>query len=114
LTVRCDGKRIEQVVSNLLSNAVKFTREGEIRIRLTDDGKNARVEITDSGAGIPADELPFVFDRLFRGASARSVKGTGIGLAIAKTWVEAHGGQIKAESAGPGRGSRFWFVIPKS
>ncbi|MCB4756239.1 MAG: HAMP domain-containing histidine kinase [Elusimicrobia bacterium] len=71
-----------------------------------------RVSVTDTGRGIPAEELPHVFDRFYQGEAGRRGKGTGIGLAIAKMWVDAHGGRIWAESAGPEQGSLFWFTLP--
>lgn len=110
---RFDEKRVEQVVSNIISNAVKFTRQGVIRVFASDEGSAVRVDITDTGAGIPSEELPYVFDRFFQGEKGRRNKGTGIGLYVAKAWVEAHGGAIGAESEGSGKGSRFWFRLPK-
>ena len=68
--------------------------------------------MTDTGKGIPANELTHVFDRFYQGAEGRREKGSGIGLTVAKLWVEAHGGGIWAESDGPNHGSRFWFTLP--
>ncbi|MBN1688419.1 MAG: HAMP domain-containing histidine kinase [Candidatus Omnitrophica bacterium] len=112
LFVHCDASRIKLVISNLLSNAVKFTEEGTIRLELSRTKKEVRVTVEDSGVGIPADSIPYVFDAFYQGIKGRSCGGTGIGLTIAKIWVQAHGGEIHAESIGEGKGSRFWFTIP--
>ncbi len=110
--VRCDKKRLEQVLVNLVHNAIKFTPEGgRILITLTDENQSAVISVTDSGAGIPADDLPHVFERFFKVDKARSSEGTGLGLAIAKHLVFAHGGMIWAEST-EGQGAKFSFSIP--
>jgi signal transduction histidine kinase len=111
-----DPDRLQQVIWNLLSNAVKFTPPGgSVRMEVTrtsDD--DATIVVTDSGDGIPADFLPFVFDR-FRQADAsttRSQGGLGLGLAVARTLVELHGGSIEAGSDGTGRGATFRVRLP--
>ncbi|MCB4756241.1 MAG: hypothetical protein LHV69_04300 [Elusimicrobia bacterium] len=112
-SVSCDARKIEQVLSNLVSNAVKFTENGGIKIRL--DGKKKDqilVSVEDNGKGIPENELPHIFDRFYQGEAGRQAKGTGIGLAIAKMWVDAHGGRLWAESPGPGHGTTMRFTIP--
>ncbi|MCB4756253.1 MAG: hypothetical protein LHV69_04360 [Elusimicrobia bacterium] len=110
---RCDPSKIRQAVSNLVSNAVKFTTTGSIQIRVREMEGQVNVVVEDTGRGIPADELPYIFDRFYQGSGGQQSKGTGIGLTIAKMWVEAHGSEIHAESDGPGQGSRFWFTLPK-
>jgi signal transduction histidine kinase len=109
--VIADRERLLQVFSNLGGNAIKFTpKEGRVEIRAT--GGDAAVEFTvrDTGPGIAPDELPHVFDRFWQlEKTARG--GVGLGLAIAKAIVEAHGGDIRVESA-PGRGSCFTFTLP--
>ncbi len=110
-----DPKRIRQVLVNLLSNAVRVTpAEGRIDIRLTRVGSD-RVElsVTDSGPGIPEEDLPHIFERLYRGDRARSRAhgGSGLGLAIARHWVEAHQGTISAENV-PGAGACFRVRFP--
>ena len=114
-----DLPRIEQVVVNLLHNAIKFTpAPGEIWINAwkeTQAGKTSSVvfSVKDTGVGIPAADLPRIFERFYKADRARSGKGTGLGLAIARHIVEAHGGQIWAESV-EGKGSTFYFKIPIS
>jgi CheY-like chemotaxis protein len=112
-----DADRLRQVVANLLSNAVKFTgHEGSIEVRLERDGAAARISVTDTGQGIRADFLPFVFDRFRQadGGVTRSHGGLGLGLAIARHLVELHGGTIDARSAGEGLGATFSVRLPLS
>src|SRR5439155_21441130 len=110
-----DGDRLQQVVWNLLSNAVKFTPPGgRIDVRLERGGDKLRIRVADTGRGISAAFLPFVFDR-FRQAdstSTRSHGGLGIGLTIVRHIVELHGGTVQAESAGEGQGATFTVTLP--
>lgn len=116
-----DSDRLQQVVCNLLSNAIKFTPEGgrvEVRLERGRGGFEARpyvqIKVSDTGKGISADFLPYVFER-FRQAdstSQRSYKGLGLGLAIARHLVELHGGTIQAESQGEGQGATFTLNLP--
>jgi PAS domain S-box-containing protein len=110
-----DADRLRQVCWNMLSNAVKFThRGGEIRVSLASSGPQVEISVSDNGAGIPLDFLPFVFDR-FRQADAgatRSTGGLGLGLAISRHLVELQGGRIFAESDGPGTGATFRIELP--
>jgi PAS domain S-box-containing protein len=110
-----DRTRLMQVVCNLLDNAVKFSPEGgRVRVRVGAEGGEARVEVSDEGAGIAPEFLPHVFER-FRQADMATTRfhgGLGLGLALVKSLVEAHGGRVEAASAGPGRGSRFSFTLP--
>jgi CheY-like chemotaxis protein len=106
---------LQQVVTNLLTNALKFTPAGgQIAVSLDRAGDEARLVVTDSGSGIPADFLPHVFDR-FRQAdstTARRHGGLGLGLAIVKRLVELHDGRVEAASAGPGGGATFTVWLP--
>jgi PAS domain S-box-containing protein len=108
--VLADRDRVLQVLSNLLGNAVKFTpRGGDVLVCASSAGPGVEVSVADTGAGIPPEQLPHVFDRFWQGDARR--KGAGLGLAIARGIVEAHGGRIRAESA-PGVGSTFTFTLP--
>lgn len=109
LTVHGDRERIGQVLANLLGNAIRFTTEGTVAISAAREGERIVVSVADTGAGIPADVLPHVFDRFF--SSTRGPAGTGLGLSIAKRVVEAHGGKIWVSSE-PERGSTFSFSLP--
>jgi PAS domain S-box-containing protein len=110
-----DPKRLQQVLNNVLSNAVKFTPEGgSIALDCRAEGHALTIRVRDSGAGITAEFMPFVFDR-FRQADSRSTRshgGLGLGLAIARHLVEQHGGSITAESAGQGQGTTIVITLP--
>ncbi len=111
-----DPDRIDQVLGNLLDNALRHTPPGgEIVVRLDPDAQREEVRVTvrDTGRGIPEEHLPNVFERFYRAdhARTRTDGGSGIGLAVAKQLVEAHGGRIWAESQ-LGEGTTFGFVLP--
>lgn len=109
--VCADRQRLLQVVSNLLGNAIKFTPAGgSITLRAAPEDGAVHVSVSDTGPGIPPDDLPHVFDRFWK-ARRGNRHGAGLGLAIAKGIVEAHGGRIWAESK-PGEGSTFHFTVP--
>jgi PAS domain S-box-containing protein len=110
-----DPDRLQQVVWNLLSNAVKFTPEGgQVTIALQEIGNQVQLEITDTGAGIAPEFLPYVFER-FRQADSSTTRehgGLGLGLAIARYLIELHGGKISAFSSGVGQGATFVVQLP--
>ncbi|MDX1436071.1 MAG: ATP-binding protein [Anaerolineales bacterium] len=113
--VTVDEDRINQVLINLLGNALQYTPPGgTARVAAQEIHDEIRVSITDSGVGIAGDDLPHLFTRFYRADKSRSraVGGSGIGLTIARHFVEAHGGRIWVESAGPGQGSTFTFTLP--
>jgi PAS domain S-box-containing protein len=113
--VRGDPDRLRQTIWNLLSNALKFTPAGGVvRVSLSDDDKSARVIVQDTGIGLAAESIPYVFHRFWQGQSVdnRSHGGLGLGLALARHIVELHGGSISAESEGPGHGSTFEVRLP--
>ncbi|HSK68748.1 MAG TPA: ATP-binding protein [Candidatus Limnocylindria bacterium] len=114
--VQADRDMLAGVVTNLLSNAVKYTPPGgRIAVTVGDSGHYATVAVEDSGSGIPEGELPFIFERFFRADKSRNrgTGGAGIGLAIVKSIVTAHGGTVTAESR-HGEGSRFTVTLPKT
>jgi len=110
-----DAHRLQQIVWNLLSNAIKFTpAAGKARIRTFEDDTHVHLEIADNGQGIRADFLPHVFER-FRQADSSTTRahgGLGLGLAIVRHLVEIHGGSVRANSAGEGRGATFTVTLP--
>jgi signal transduction histidine kinase len=106
-----DRERLGQALSNLVGNAVKFTPAGgTVRVSAAAEGAEARVVVADTGPGIPPEHLPHVFDRFWQARGTRRA-GAGLGLAIARGVVEAHGGAIVVESE-PGRGTRFTLTLP--
>lgn len=110
--VKIDLQRLEQVLVNLIHNAVKYTRAGGEIVLLADAGSGSvRFAVRDTGIGIPADDIPRIFERFYRVDKSRTGSGTGLGLSIAKHIVEAHEGKIWAESV-EGQGSTFYFSIP--
>jgi signal transduction histidine kinase len=113
--VFASNRRLQQVVTNLASNAINYTREGTVLVRAADGDNEVRIEVIDTGIGIPPDDLPRLFDDFFRGSNV-GAKGTGLGLSISKRIVEAHGGRVWAESpaAETGKGSKFTFTLPKN
>jgi len=113
---RCvgDRDRLAQVLDNLLSNAIKFTPPGgRVVVRLAHDGAQMRIEVADTGVGIPPADQPHLFDRFYRARNAtdQSVPGLGLGLTIVRTIVEGHGGSVAVRSA-PGAGARFTVLLP--
>ena len=115
-TVMWDSERINEVTGNLLSNAFKFTPAGgTVELTAAPADSSVLIQVRDTGAGIPAEQLPHVFEKFYQADNQRSAsaKGTGLGLAIAKEIVEAHNGQIRCESS-VGRGTLFTLLLPIS
>ncbi|MCY1033829.1 ATP-binding protein [Corallococcus sp. BB11-1] len=108
-----DPEQWEKVVLNLVSNAFKFTHAGGIRVSLRSQESRVLLSVADTGTGIPADELPRIFERFHRvqGARGRSYEGSGIGLSLVRELVKLHGGDIQVESV-PGQGSTFTVTLP--
>lgn len=117
LLIMGDPNRLNSVMTNLLSNAIKFTSDGgKIAVEAEWNDDEILIKVTDNGPGISEDELPKVFDHLFRGKAAfqdnNPIEGTGLGLALAKTVIEQHGGRLWVESV-EGDGSTFSFALPR-
>ncbi|MFZ1043937.1 MAG: HAMP domain-containing sensor histidine kinase [Anaerolineales bacterium] len=113
LSLEIDPERIRQVLTNLISNALRYSPRGSsIKIDVTESTvspeRRVLVSVEDSGPGIASEDLPHVFDRFYK---SRDSRGMGLGLSIARYIIEAHGGEIKAESA-EGRGTKIWFSLP--
>jgi two-component system sensor histidine kinase BaeS len=113
VVVTGDQLRLGQVARNLLTNALKFTPPGgHVEVALTaHEGRGALLTVTDTGTGIPPEELPHVFERFWRGSNGRATAGSGVGLAVVAELVRAHGGQVTAASE-PGNGARFSVELP--
>jgi signal transduction histidine kinase len=115
IEVLADHSRMKQVVVNLLSNAIKYSGEGcSITFRLFNHKDGAGFLINDNGIGIPKEELPYIFERFYRADKSRNrmTGGTGIGLTIVKSIVQAHGGRVTVDSE-QGKGSTFTVYLPK-
>jgi signal transduction histidine kinase len=108
-----DSKRITQCLLNLVGNALKFTRQGRVGVSVERDGDLLRYRVSDTGIGIPADQMDAVFAefRQVDATTTRDYGGTGLGLSITRKFVEMHGGRIWVESE-LGKGSTFYFTIP--
>jgi len=114
--VRIDTPRIGRVLNNLVGNALRHTPDGgRVEVRARRDGARVEVIVADTGDGIRPEDLPRVFERFYRGEKSRSraTGGAGLGLAIARGIIQAHGGEIRLESS-PGAGTRFIFWLPSS
>ena len=113
--VLADPRWLHQVITNLLTNALKFTPPGgRVTITTQARGGEAVLHVTDTGQGIPAEDLPRVFDRFFRGQRASQISGSGIGLAIAAELAEAHGGRLTAASDGQEKGTQMTLTLPSA
>lgn len=113
--VRGDPARLRQVFENVLGNAIKYSPEGSVvDVRVTETDRTVRISVHDQGIGIPSDEMKFLFERFTRATNAKrsKIKGTGLGLYLAKTLVERHGGNIQVQSK-LGEGSTFTVVLPR-
>lgn len=114
LTVRADRDRLLVAVGHLLTNALRYAPAGPVVVRARADEGVVRIEVEDEGPGIPLDEQPRVWEKFYRGAAVAGLNvqpGGGVGLAIARAIVEAHGGRVGLESA-PGRGTLVWLELP--
>jgi signal transduction histidine kinase len=112
LRVRADPDRLERVLVNLVSNALKYSPpEGRVRVSALDRGAWLVLSVADEGPGIAPEDLPFLFERYYRGRAAGEREGLGLGLHSARMLVEAHGGRIRVENV-PGAGARFVVELP--
>jgi len=113
--VWADRSCLEQVFDNILGNAIKFSPDGgKITVCIREEGEYLRVAVSDTGIGIPDDQLERIFERFYQvnGSPTRRFGGTGLGLALVKEAIEAQGGKVWAESRGEGQGSTFFFTLP--
>jgi signal transduction histidine kinase len=112
LSLNADHNRLRQVMANLVDNAVKYTPAGgSIALEGRTDGNSVVIDVRDTGIGIPPDDLPRVWERLYRADASRSERGLGLGLSLVRAIVEAHGGRVAVTSR-PGEGSTFTLVFP--
>jgi len=118
LTVVADRDRLRQALANLIDNAIKYTPsggrvppDGHVSLSVVRDASKVRIEVTDTGAGIAAHDLPRIWERLYRGDQSRAERGLGLGLSLVRAIVLAHGGTIEVTTQ-PGRGSTFTVHLP--
>ncbi len=112
LCMIADGNRLQQVLANLLDNAIKYTPHGgQVVITAAQQPSHIVLTVTDTGAGIPPEDLPHIWDRLYRGDKSRSQRGLGLGLSLVKAIVQAHGGSVNVHS-NPGDGAVFMVALP--
>jgi signal transduction histidine kinase len=109
-----DAGKVKEIVSNMVDNALKYTPKGGVTLKLFQEGDKVRVTVSDTGIGIPATELPYLFNKFSRGKDVGRLNtgGTGLGLYVGKGMIENNGGKIWAESDGEGKGSRFIIELP--
>lgn len=109
-----DEQKLRHVIQNLIDNAVKYTEKGFVRVKVEEKDNNVVLSVADSGIGIPSGVMPFLFEEFVRDERVKKeIRGTGIGLSIAKAFTEAHKGKVWVESAGEGKGSTFYMSIPE-
>jgi signal transduction histidine kinase len=111
MMVSLDSGACRRMVNNLLQNALTHSKAGKVWVELRMDGQMARLSVSDNGIGMPERDLPFIFDRLYKCDTARSKRGSGLGLSIASELAKAHGGKISVESR-LGEGSKFVLCLP--
>lgn len=110
--VKGDRDLLWLAVFNVLDNALKFTRPGDlIELRAFEDGRSVVIEVADTGPGIPEEDLPHIFEELYRGANAQRCEGSGLGLALVQTIIRRHGGSVRVRSR-PGEGTVFTLSLP--
>ena len=114
IPVNADAEKLKQVIQNLTDNAIKYTPSGFVKVELKEEGGMATVSVSDSGLGVPSDLIPYLFEEFVRDERVKKeIRGTGLGLYIARKITEAHGGKMSAESPGEGKGSTFRVVVPE-
>lgn len=112
--VKMDGLKVREVISNLIDNAIKYTRKGRVKVKTEQLEDKIKIIVSDTGMGIPKEELPLLFAKFSRGKDIKRlhVGGTGLGLYVGKSLIETHHGRIWAESDGEGKGSKFIIELP--
>ncbi len=108
-----DEQKLRHVIQNLIDNAVKYTEKGSIAVKVWEKGKEVILSVTDSGFGISRKVIPLLFEEFVRDERLKKIRGSGMGLHIAKIFVEEHHGKIWVESDGEGKGSTFYVSLPE-
>ena len=114
IVISGDEQKLRHVIQNLVDNAVKYTEKGFVKVRVEEKGESVVLSVADSGIGIAKGIQPFLFEEFVRDERVkREIRGSGLGLHVAKIFVEAHKGKVWVESAGEGKGSTFSISLPK-
>ena len=113
IIIDADGHTIKQVFYNLIDNAYKYGKdEKKLEILLTEEKNYVKIKFKDNGIGIDSKELPFIFEKFYRGSETNFIPGTGLGLSLTKSIIEMHQGKITVNSS-PGLGTEFTIILPK-
>jgi signal transduction histidine kinase len=109
-----DAQKLRHIIQNLIDNAVKYTKKGSISVTVNEKGKQVILSVADTGIGIASEVIPKLFQKFFRDEHlVKEIKGTGMGLYIARLFIEEHGGKIWVESDGEDKGSTFYISLPR-
>ena len=109
-----DGQKLRHVIQNFVDNAVKYTAKGFVRVKVETKDDNVIFSVADSGIGVGAETKPFLFEEFIRDERVkRDIRGSGLGLHVAKIFIETHKGKVWVESEGEGKGATFFFSIPR-
>jgi signal transduction histidine kinase len=114
INVKADESKVREVIGNVLDNAIKFTKIGGILVTATDAHDKVLIKIADTGEGISKDMMPLLFKKFSKDDTQKNIMGSGLGLFLSKTFIDAMKGRIWAESEGEGRGSQFYIELPKA
>ncbi|OPY77119.1 MAG: Alkaline phosphatase synthesis sensor protein PhoR [Syntrophorhabdus sp. PtaU1.Bin058] len=113
--IYCDRRKLQRVFSNLFDNALKYTPDsGRVIISIADTSEDVTVSVEDTGTGIPDEDMPYIFNRFFRGEKSRSTPGNGLGLSLVQAFTLIHGGSVSAVNTVPDQGARITVVLPKT
>jgi signal transduction histidine kinase len=113
INVRADESRTREVIGYILDNAIKFTKIGGILVTVKDGRSKVVIKIADTGVGISAEMMPLLFKSFSKEDASKNIMGSGLGLFLSKTFIDAMGGRIWAESEGEGHGAQFYIELPK-
>jgi signal transduction histidine kinase len=114
VNVKADEGKVREAIGNILDNAIKFTKIGGVLVTVEDGRDKVIVKIADTGAGISPDMMPLLFKKFSKNEESKNIMGSGLGLFLSRTFVDAMKGRLWAESEGEGRGSQFYIELPKT
>jgi len=112
--VKADENKVREAIGNILDNSIKFTKLGGVLVTVTEDKEHVLIKVADTGAGITADMMPLLFKKFSKDDAQKNIMGSGLGLFLSRTFIDAMKGRIWAESEGEGRGAQFYIELPKA